>query len=109
MGHYLELYSKETAVHQSAFDEIDQLPYVTELDLELSVEELSKAIDILSSGKAPGVDGIPAEIIRSGKAGLLKPLQKLLTKCREEGAVSQDTRNANIVTLQKQRRPERLQ
>jgi hypothetical protein len=82
LAHYSELYSKETTVHQSVLDEIDQLPYMTEHDQseEPSMVELSKAIDMLSSGKAPGADGIPAEVIKSGKAGLLEPLHKLLMK-----------------------------
>lgn len=99
--HYSELYSKENLVHQTALDAIEQLSTLTELDLEPSIDELSKAIDMLPSGKSPGMDGIPAEVIKSGKAGLLEPLHKLLIQCWEEGAVPQDMRNANIVTLYK--------
>ena len=74
---------------------------MAELDVTPSVDELSNAIDRLPSGKAPGKDGIPAEVIKSGKSGLLEPLLKLLTQCWLEGAVPQDMRNANIVTLYK--------
>ncbi|KYO20425.1 hypothetical protein Y1Q_0006546 [Alligator mississippiensis] len=37
-----------------------------ELDVELTIE-LREAIDSLSSGKAPGKDGIPVEILNCGK------------------------------------------
>ena len=77
--HYSELYSKENVVHQSALDAIDHLPLMPELDEAPSINELSKAIDRLPSGKTPGKDGILAEVIKSSKSTLLVPLHKLLT------------------------------
>ena len=59
-----------------------------------TLEDLSKAIDCLTSGKAPGNDGIPPEVLKSGKPSLLQPLQDLLCHCW-------DMRDANIVTLYK--------
>ena len=49
-----------------------------ELDAEPTIEELDKAIDTLSNGKAPGSDGIPPEVIKSGKFALAEPLHELL-------------------------------
>ena len=72
-----------------------------ELDEVPSIEELSKAIDRLHSGKAPGKDGIPAEVIKSSKSTLLVPLHKLLTQCWKEGSVPQDMRDSDIITLYK--------
>ena len=72
-----------------------------ELDEVPSIEELSKAIDRLPSGKAPGKDGILAEVIKSSKSTLLVPLHKLLTQCWKEGSVPQDMRDSNIITLYK--------
>ena len=99
--HYLDLYSKETSVSQEALDSFVDLPVLEELDLAPTVEELSKAIDALPSGKAPGMDGIPPEIIKSGKSVLLEPLYEILLLCWSEGKVPQDMRNAKIVTLYK--------
>ena len=72
-----------------------------ELDEVPSIEELSKAIDRLPSGKAQGKDSIPAEVIKSSKSTLLVPLHKLLTQCWKEGSVPQDMRESNIITLYK--------
>lgn len=58
--HYSELYSKENAVTEDALDAIECLPELEELDSEPTIKELSKALDSLSAGKAPGNDGIPA-------------------------------------------------
>ena len=57
--HYSDLYSRENSVSPAAPDAIKCLATMAELDSERSVEELSKAIESLGSGKAPGNDGIP--------------------------------------------------
>ena len=72
-----------------------------ELDEVPSIEELSKAIDRLPSGKAPGKESILAEVIMSNKSTLLVLLHKLLTQCWKEGSVPQDMRDSNIITLYK--------
>ena len=99
--HYPELYSRETVVLPSVLDDIDRLQMIPERDEELSTEELSTKIDRLPAGKAPGKDCIPAEVIKSGKSVLLVTLYKLLIQCWREGSVPQDMRDANIVTLYK--------
>ena len=65
--HYSDLYSRENTVSPAALDVIECLPTMYELDSEPSVEDLSKAIDSLASGKAPGNDGIPPELIKHCK------------------------------------------
>ena len=51
--------------------------------------------------KSPGADGIPAEVLETGKHALLEPLHELLCLCWELGYVPQDMRDANIVSLYK--------
>ena len=69
--HYQELYSRETTVTDRAIENTPSLPVMKELDTPPTVEELSKAIDSLANNKAPGKDGIPAEIIKAGKQSCL--------------------------------------
>ena len=85
----------------TALDATPDLPVMEELDTPPTREELSKAIDSLACGKAPGSDGIPSEVLKSGKEALIQPLHELLCLCWEEGYVPQDMRDANIVTLYK--------
>ena len=77
------------------------VPTMDELDSEPLVEELSKAIDSLASGKAPGNDGIPPVLIKHCKTTLLLPLHEVLCQCWQEGAVPQDMRDSKIITLYK--------
>ena len=101
VGQYLDLYSTENSVSRKALDTIEDLPVLEELDTNPTIEELNKAIDALSSGKAPGEDGIPPEIIRCGKPALLKPLHEVLCTCWNECKVPQDMSDAKIITLYK--------
>ena len=101
--HYLELYSTENTITDQALDTIETLPVMTELDSEPTEDDLSKAIDSLKNGKAPGKDAIPPEVIKHGKHALLHHLHVLLLLCWKEGTVPQDMRDANIVTLYKNR------
>lgn len=65
--HYSELYSKENVVAPSALDNIECLPVMEELDAVPTEDELSKAIDSLAPGKAPGNDSIPPDLIKRCK------------------------------------------
>ena len=54
-------------VAKEALNSIEGLPVMDRLDARLTIEELSKPIDTLTSGKAPGSDGISQEVIKCGK------------------------------------------
>ena len=79
--HFSVLYSKETKVSDSTFNAVDNLPNMEDLDSELTSVELSKAIDKLSAGKAPGSDGIPFYLIKECKSSPLTQLHKLFYLC----------------------------
>ncbi|KAL8604133.1 hypothetical protein ACOMHN_047345 [Nucella lapillus] len=74
---------------------------MVELEAEPTSEELSKAIDSLACGKAPGIDGIPPDLIKRCKTTLMQPLHDVLCQHWREGSVLQDMRDAKIVTLDK--------
>ena len=93
--------TRENAVSPASLDAIECLPTMDELDSEPLVEELNKAIDSLASGKAPGNDGIPPDLIKHCKTTFLLPLHEVLCQCWQEGAVPQDTRDSKIVSLYK--------
>ena len=55
MEHYAELYLRETFVTDAAFNSITHFPVMDKLDAKPNTEELRKATDALSNGKAPGI------------------------------------------------------
>ena len=101
MKHYSDLYSRKNTVAPSALDAIECMPVLEELDTEPTMDELSKAIDSLAAGKAPGSNSIPPDLIKHCKTTLLQSLHAVLCQCWREGAVPQDMRDARIVTLYK--------
>ena len=50
------------------------------LDYEISEQETVTAIDLLKTGKVPGVDNILRELLKDGKEALKKPLTILFNK-----------------------------
>ncbi|CAE1266123.1 unnamed protein product [Acanthosepion pharaonis] len=95
--HYSEPYSRQNVVTTTALDVIECLLVIEDLDTKPTTEKLSKAIDSLASGKVPGSDGIPPDLIGHCKIVLLLPLHEILYQCWIEGAVPQD----EIITLYK--------
>ena len=98
MEYYSELYSRVNVVSDEALMAMESLSVMDELDSEPTLEDINQALDQLSSGKAPGNDGIPVEVIKCAKETLLKELHEILCQCCR-GEVPQDTRDANIFTL----------
>ena len=78
MGHYSNLYSRKTVVTDEALSSIEDLLVIDKADAQPTTEELKKALDTLSSGKVPGSDCIPPEVIKCGKPVLLETLDELL-------------------------------
>ena len=99
--HYGELYSRETKVTEAALEAVETLPTQTELDHPPTMEELMEAVNALPARKAPGKDGISAELIKAAKGPLAPHLLDLLQQCWREGEVPQDMRDSVIVTLYK--------
>ncbi|XP_047472864.1 uncharacterized protein LOC125027771 [Penaeus chinensis] len=62
--HYSVLYSRQSTVSESAVAAMEQLGVLHELDEMPTISELSKAIDQLAPGKAPGSDEIPPDLIK---------------------------------------------
>lgn len=99
--HYSDLYSEERHLDDTV--PLNSLPEMTELDIEPTMDELSRALEQLSSGKAPGTDAIPAELLKLNKNAILPHLHRLLTQCWRDGVVPSAMKDANIITLYKQK------
>ena len=97
----MQYYWKDTDRQLDPNVQLPTFPTDTELDQDPTFEELNQAIRDLSTGKATGTDAIPAELLKENKNFLLPYLHHLLIACWHQGYVPKDMRNANIITLYK--------
>ena len=63
--------------------------------------EVDAAIKQLQTGKAPGPDGIPAEVFKAGGETLITHLTRMFQVFWVNGQLPQDLRDANIIHLYK--------
>ncbi|XP_076042061.1 uncharacterized protein LOC143025963 [Oratosquilla oratoria] len=97
--HFCALLNRPSTVESHALDLITQKPTVHCLDLPPTMEEVMKAISQTNSGKAPGMDGIPAEIFKSVGPVALKSFFSLLTNIWEDEEIPKELRNATVISL----------
>ena len=97
--HFSTLLNRPSSVDSSALEQISQKPTVESLDLPPTMEEIQKAIKQTSSGKAPGMDGIPAEIFKAAGPVALNTFHTILAGIWEEEDMPKDFRDATVVSL----------
>ena len=73
------------------------------LDEFPTVSETVKAIKLLSSGKAPGSDAIPAEIYKAGGTPVAKKMTELFHIMWRKEAIPQEFKDASIIHLFKRK------
>ena len=70
--HYSKLYAQDLSENPGMEAVLPSFGVYAELDEEPVKEEITEAISVLSNGKVPGKDGIPAEIYKENKDVLLR-------------------------------------
>ncbi|RUS88201.1 hypothetical protein EGW08_004033 [Elysia chlorotica] len=73
------------------------------LDTLPTQSEVEKAIDQLSSGKAHGADGIPAEVYKHGGPMMREKVTELFQTMWAQGTIPQNFKDASIVHLYKKK------
>lgn len=66
-----------------------------------TVEEIQEIIKTMKNNKAPGEDGICAEILKAGGIELAKKLHKIILQVWEREDIPEDWRNAIIIPIHK--------
>nr|VZI24379.1 unnamed protein product [Spirometra erinaceieuropaei] len=87
------------AIFDAAIGRLPQVETNMDLDLLPSLQETIRAVQQLSSGKAPGSDAIPAEVFKHGGPLLMDHLTALFQEMWRQGEVPQDFKDATIVHL----------
>jgi len=79
-----------------------RMPLLNEVnDESISVEEVNRAVSEMKVGKAPGLDGCPAECIKKGGASMIEWIVRLFNLCFVCGVVPEEWCEACIVPLYK--------
>ncbi|CAJ0960101.1 unnamed protein product [Ranitomeya imitator] len=90
-----------------AFLEELELPRLSDtaredLEAPITEEELGRALQSMANGKAPGVDGFPAEIYKSLGEVLIPKLKAALEEATNGGRLPASMREATIVVIPKE-------
>ena len=93
------LLNRTSEVTDEALESIRQRPMITELDASPNAVEADAAIKQLQTGKAPGPDGIPAEVFKGGGETLITHLTRMFQVFWANGQLPRDLRDANIIHL----------
>ena len=99
--HFNGVLNSDSEFDTSVLEEIPQWETNTSLSTLPTIEEVLVSIKQLSSGKAPGADGIPPDIYKHGGLPIAEELLKISIQIWEEGGVPQDFKDADIVHLYK--------
>ena len=75
--HFHSVLNRPSSVYEYAFNRLSQIECNVLLDEFPTVVETKKAIQRLSSGKAPGANAIPAEIYKAGGPPMAEKLTEL--------------------------------
>ncbi|BHF63068.1 hypothetical protein SprV_0200605800 [Sparganum proliferum] len=101
--HFRGVLNRPSTISDAAIDRLPQVETNADLDLPPSLQETIRAVQQLSSGKAPGSDAIPAEVYKHGGPQLMDHLTALFQEMWRQGEFPQDFKDATIVHLYKRK------
>ncbi|BHF60742.1 hypothetical protein SprV_0100370800 [Sparganum proliferum] len=101
--HFRGALNRPSTISDVAIARLPQVETNVDLDLPPSLRETIRAVQQLSSGKAPGSDAIPAEVYKHGYPQPMDHLTALFQEMWRQGEVPQDFKDATIVHLYKQK------
>nr|VZI19294.1 unnamed protein product [Spirometra erinaceieuropaei] len=97
--HFRGVLNRPSVISDAAIERLPQMETNVDLNFPPSLQETIRAVQQLSSGKAPGSDAIPAEVYKHGGPQLMDHLTALFQEMWRQGEVPQDFKDATIVHL----------
>lgn len=101
--HFKSVLNQASSFDVSVLAEIPQREVADYLACPPSQHEVSRAIKCMASGKAPGADGLPAEVFKHGGPHLTRHLTHILNQMWHDEEVPQDFRDAQIIHIFKRK------
>ncbi|VDM02125.1 unnamed protein product [Schistocephalus solidus] len=99
--HFRSVHYCSSAISDAAIDRLPQVDTNKDMDLPPSLAETIRAVQQISSGKAPGSDAIPPEVYKHDGPRLMTELTTLFQDMWCHRQVPQDFKDAIIVHLYK--------
>ena len=101
--HFNSVLNRPSSINEDAIDRLPQIECNVLLDEFPTVTETRKAVQQLSSGKAPGADAIPAEVYKAGGLPMAEKLTELFHCMWRKEAIPQEFKDASIIHLYKRK------
>ncbi|BHF84896.1 hypothetical protein SprV_1002804800 [Sparganum proliferum] len=101
--HFRDVLNSPFVIADAAIDRLPQVETNVDLDLPISLQETSRAVQQVSSGKAAGSDAIPAEVYKHGDPQLMDHLTSLFQEMWHQGEIPQDFKDVTIMHLYKRK------
>ena len=92
--HFDSVLNRPSSINDGAINRLPQVECNLLLDGFPTVSETVKAIKLLSSGKAPGLDAIPAEIYKAGRTSVAKKMIEFFHIIWRKEAIPQEFKDA---------------
>ena len=99
--HFRDLFFNPSEVDDAAVDSIPQRDPLIELDVEPTLIEVIACIKQVNTGKAPGLDGLPVELLLHGGMNVHKAVFNLILAAWSNDPIAQDWIDAIMITLYK--------
>ena len=97
--HFKDLFLNPLEVDEAVINGLSQSEIIAEMMANPTLEEIKKTIKQVNTGKAPGLDGIPVELLRFGGDELAAAIQSVILRVWEGIPVPHDRIDAILVSL----------
>jgi len=101
--HFQSVLNQKSTFETQMLSEIPQWTTATYLDDVPSATDVEHALRQTASGKSPGIDGSPSEVLKNGGPTLLDQLHKLFCVIWKQESVPQDFEDALVVHIYKRK------
>ena len=99
--HFTDLFHNPSIVNQKIIDSLPQCNIVHNMDRQPTSDEVRQAIKQINSGKAPGRDGIPVDLLKVESHKMTEMITVLIVDCWNGTPVPQDWIDGTLISLYK--------
>ena len=99
--HFTDLFYNPSVINENVINNLPQKDIILEMMDHPSIEEIQKTIKQINTGKAPGFDGIPIEVLLHGGDKLAAEVHRLISDVWLGAPVPQDWIDAILISLYK--------